>query len=56
VFNGRLAIDDRRSAVYRSVIISHQIHHRAQLGLYLRLNEIAIPGVYGPSADDMANR
>jgi uncharacterized damage-inducible protein DinB len=53
VFNGRLLIDDRRSGVYRSVIISHQVHHRAQLGLYLRLNEIAIPGVYGPSADEM---
>ncbi|MBK7009842.1 MAG: DinB family protein [Saprospiraceae bacterium] len=29
------------------------IHHRAQLGVYLRLNDIPIPGVYGPSADDM---
>ncbi len=32
--------------------ISQIIHHRAQLGVYLRLNEIPIPGSYGPSADD----
>jgi uncharacterized damage-inducible protein DinB len=32
--------------------INHMTHHRAQLGVYLRLNEIAIPGMYGPSADD----
>jgi uncharacterized damage-inducible protein DinB len=28
------------------------VHHRAQLGVYLRLNEIPVPGMYGPSADD----
>jgi uncharacterized damage-inducible protein DinB len=32
--------------------IDHMIHHRAQLGVYLRLNDVAIPGMYGPSADD----
>ncbi len=32
---------------------SQTTHHRAQLGVYLRLNDIAIPGSYGPSADDM---
>jgi len=42
-----------RSAVLRSVVMSHLIHHRAQLGVYLRLNEIEIPGMYGPSADEM---
>jgi uncharacterized damage-inducible protein DinB len=52
-FDGRVVIDDARSAVYRDLVMSHQIHHRAQLGLYLRLNEIPIPGVYGPSADEM---
>jgi hypothetical protein len=31
---------------------SHLAHHRAQLGVYLRLNDIAVPSVYGPSADD----
>ncbi|MCB0697552.1 MAG: DinB family protein [Chitinophagaceae bacterium] len=38
----------------RSMGLNHQIHHRAQLGVYLRLLDIAIPGVYGPSADDRA--
>ena len=32
--------------------LNHMVHHRAQLGVYLRLNNIAIPGMYGPSADD----
>jgi uncharacterized damage-inducible protein DinB len=41
-----------RSTVMRSSIMNHLVHHRAQLGVYLRLNEIAIPGMYGPSADE----
>ena len=52
-FGGQVVVNDPRLAVYRMVAMSHMIHHRAQLGLYLRLNEIAIPGVYGPSADEM---
>jgi uncharacterized damage-inducible protein DinB len=41
-----------RTKVIRS-FLNHLVHHRAQLGVYLRLNEIAIPGMYGPSADEM---
>jgi uncharacterized damage-inducible protein DinB len=41
-----------RTKVIRS-FVNHLVHHRAQLGVYLRLNEIAIPGMYGPSADEM---
>ena len=41
-----------RGAFFRDVIISHLIHHRAQLGVYLRLLDIAVPGMYGPSADE----
>ena len=41
-----------RTAVLRSFVMNHGIHHRAQLGLYLRLNDIPVPGMYGPSADD----
>ncbi|MGB7190305.1 MAG: DinB family protein [Acidobacteriaceae bacterium] len=52
-FGGQVVVDDARSLVYRMVAMSHMIHHRAQLGLYLRMNEIPIPGVYGPSADEM---
>ncbi len=36
----------------RKWALNHQIHHRAQLGVYLRLLDIPIPGTYGPSADD----
>jgi uncharacterized damage-inducible protein DinB len=36
----------------RSFLLNHLIHHRAQLGVYLRLNDIPVPGVYGPSADE----
>lgn len=32
--------------------INHLIHHRAQLGMYLRLNDIPVPSLYGPSADE----
>jgi uncharacterized damage-inducible protein DinB len=38
--------------VLRRMALSHLVHHRAQLGVYLRLQEVSIPGVYGPSADD----
>jgi uncharacterized damage-inducible protein DinB len=41
-----------RAAVLRSVVMNHIIHHCAQLGVYLRLNDVAIPGMYGPSADE----
>jgi uncharacterized damage-inducible protein DinB len=41
-----------RIAVLRSFVMNHIIHHRAQLGVYLRLNDVAVPGIYGPSADE----
>ncbi len=41
-----------RIAVLRSFMMNHLVHHRAQLGVYLRLNNIAIPGSYGPSYDE----
>lgn len=41
-----------RIAVLRSFIMNHAIHHRAQLGVYLRLNDIPVPSIYGPSADE----
>ena len=39
-------------AVLRSFVFNHMIHHRAQLGVYLRLNDVAVPQTYGPSADE----
>jgi uncharacterized damage-inducible protein DinB len=41
-----------RMAALRTWVFSHSIHHRAQLGVYLRLNDIAVPSLYGPSADE----
>ena len=41
-----------RAAVLRTFVMNHLIHHRAQLGVYLRLNDIPVPSVYGPSADE----
>jgi uncharacterized damage-inducible protein DinB len=37
----------------RSFVLNHIVHHRAQLSVYLRLNDIPVPGAYGPSADEM---
>jgi uncharacterized damage-inducible protein DinB len=41
-----------KMAVLRGLVISHMIHHRAQLGVYLRLLDLPVPSVYGPSADE----
>jgi uncharacterized damage-inducible protein DinB len=41
-----------RVAVVRGMIMNHMIHHRAQLGVYLRLCEVPVPAIYGPSADE----
>jgi uncharacterized damage-inducible protein DinB len=41
-----------RSAVMRSFVLNHIIHHRAILCVYLRLNDIPVPGMYGPSGDE----
>ncbi len=45
-----------RYGAYRFSMLGHLIHHRAQLGVFLRLNGVEIPGMYGPSADDLAKR
>lgn len=39
-------------AVVRSFVLNHLIHHRGQLSVYLRLNDIPVPSMYGPSADE----
>ena len=41
-----------KAAVIRSFVLNHMIHHRAVLCVYLRLNDIPVPGMYGPSADE----
>jgi uncharacterized damage-inducible protein DinB len=52
-FGGNTIFSMPRYMVLRTSAIDHLIHHRAQLGVYLRLNEVEIPGMYGPSADEM---
>jgi uncharacterized damage-inducible protein DinB len=51
-FGGKEIFSMPRAVVMRNVVMNHLIHHRAQLGVYLRLNEVEIPGMYGPSADE----
>ena len=41
-----------KAVVMRSFILNHIIHHRGQLSVYLRLNDISVPSLYGPSADE----
>ncbi|HXF26740.1 MAG TPA: DinB family protein [Bryobacteraceae bacterium] len=41
-----------RAAVVRSFVLTQIVHHRGQLSVYLRLNDIPVPGMYGPSADE----
>jgi uncharacterized damage-inducible protein DinB len=53
IWGDETIIDMPRSQVLRKWVMNHLIHHRAQLGVFLRLNGIAIPGSYGPSADEM---
>jgi uncharacterized damage-inducible protein DinB len=50
-FGDAFSFTSPRTQVVRS-FLNHLVHHRAQLGVYLRLNDIAIPGMYGPSADE----
>ncbi len=42
----------QQAAVLRFTVFSHTIHHRAQLGVYLRMHDVALPSTYGPSADE----
>ena len=44
--------NDSRFLSFRNMCLNHLIHHTAQLGVYLRLNNIPVPGLYGPSADE----
>lgn len=43
-----------RAVVLRSMVLNHMIHHRGQLSVYLRLNDVPLPAIYGPSADEQS--
>ncbi len=51
-FGDRVLVEAERAKLLRTMVISHMAHHRAQLGVYLRLLGVAVPGSYGPSADE----
>jgi uncharacterized damage-inducible protein DinB len=50
--NGATIVAMPRIACLRTWVMNHLIHHRAQLGVYLRLNSLPVPSIYGPSADE----
>jgi uncharacterized damage-inducible protein DinB len=52
LFNGRVVFAGFRYTAYRVNVLNHIIHHRAQVGVYLRLLGLPVPAVYGPSADE----
>jgi uncharacterized damage-inducible protein DinB len=51
-FQGKPIFSGSRFLAYRQMFMNHVVHHRAQLGVYLRLNDTPLPATYGPSADD----
>ncbi len=51
-FGEQLISNAPRSLSFRQMCFNHLVHHTAQLGVYLRLNDISVPALYGPSADE----
>jgi uncharacterized damage-inducible protein DinB len=49
---GNTVSEEPRYVMIRDAVFSHMAHHRGQLTVYLRLNEAAVPAIYGPSADE----
>ena len=52
VFKGEEFFNQPRWMVLRTFILNHAVHHRAQLGVYLRMHGLAVPAIYNDSADD----
>ncbi len=52
--NGKTMFTMPRAAVMRGMFFNHMVHHRGQLIVYLRLNNVPVPSMYGPSADERA--
>jgi uncharacterized damage-inducible protein DinB len=49
---GKTLFSMPKAAVWRSFVMSHLIHHRGQLSVYLRIQNVPLPSMYGPSADE----
>jgi uncharacterized damage-inducible protein DinB len=50
--DGQVVFSQPKIGVIRGMVMNHMIHHRAQLGVYLRLQNVSLPAMYGPSADE----
>ena len=50
--NGAPVLSMPRIAVYRSFVLKHMVHHRGQLSVYLRMLDVPVPSIYGPSGDE----
>jgi uncharacterized damage-inducible protein DinB len=50
--NGQLVVEMPRLGMVRSFLMNHVIHHRGQLSVYLRLQNVPLPSIYGPTADE----
>ena len=48
----RVLVQNTKRLLMRVMVLSHMVHHRAQLGVYYRLLNVPVPGVYGPTADE----
>lgn len=49
---GQVFLERSKAEIFRDVVLSHVIHHRGQLSVYLRLLDVSVPGSYGPTADE----
>lgn len=52
MMGGRVMSEEPRHVMLMNGLFSHLAHHRGQLTVYLRLNDVAVPAIYGPSADE----
>ncbi|MBM3751668.1 MAG: DUF664 domain-containing protein [Acidimicrobiia bacterium] len=50
--NGDVMLTVPRVAAFKSFVINHSVHHRGQLSVYLRLLDVPVPAMYGPTADE----
>ena len=53
--NGQKLFTMPKATVWRGFVLNHLVHHRGQLSVYLRLNDVPVPAMYGPSADEAPN-
>ena len=53
--HGKTIFTMPKAAVWRGFVLNHLVHHRGQLSVYLRLNDVPVPAIYGPSADEAPN-